>query len=132
MIVCPQRTRWFFRTLTIGFVLGLALDTLADTKADRPPNVVLIISDDQAWNDYRSWATRTSGRRTSTGSRPRVSTFTRGYVPSSLCSPSLATILTGPLSAPAQGHQQRPAAARRAEAAGRLDDDPRFSPCARR
>ncbi len=95
MIVCPQRTRWFFRTLTIGFVLGLALDTLAVTKADRPPNVVLMIADDQAWTDFGFMG------------HPQIRTpqldrlaaqsleFTRGYVPSSLCSPSLATILTG-------------------------------------
>jgi uncharacterized sulfatase len=60
-----------------------------------PPNVVLIVSDDQAWTDYGFMG------------HPHIRTphldrlasqslaFRRGYVPSSLCSPSLATILTG-------------------------------------
>ncbi|MFM7110560.1 MAG: sulfatase-like hydrolase/transferase [Planctomycetota bacterium] len=64
--------------------------------ADRsPPNVVLIISDDQGWTDYGFMG------------HPRVKTphldklaaesrlFTRGYVTSSLCCPSLSAILTG-------------------------------------
>lgn len=59
------------------------------------PNVVLIISDDQGWTDYGFMG------------HPRVKTphldklaaesrlFTRGYVTSSLCCPSLSAILTG-------------------------------------
>jgi uncharacterized sulfatase len=60
-----------------------------------PPNVVMIISDDQAWGDYSFMG------------HPRIRTphldklareglvFRRGYVPSSLCRPSLATMATG-------------------------------------
>jgi uncharacterized sulfatase len=63
--------------------------------SDRPPNVVLIISDDHAWTDY-SFMGHPHIRT------PRIDrlaaeglTYRRGYVPSSLCSPSLASILTG-------------------------------------
>ena len=42
-----------------------------------------------------SWATSTSRRRTSTSSPPRGCVFKRGYVPSSLCRASLATMITG-------------------------------------
>jgi len=59
------------------------------------PNVVLILSDDQAWNDYGSMG------------HPHIRTphldrlaaesllFPRGYVPTSLCCPSLASLITG-------------------------------------
>ncbi|HZW33679.1 MAG TPA: sulfatase-like hydrolase/transferase, partial [Isosphaeraceae bacterium] len=64
-------------------------------EGDRPPNVVLIIADDMGWTDYGFMG------------HPRIHTprldrlasqslvFRRGYVTSSLCSPSLASILTG-------------------------------------
>lgn len=64
-------------------------------RADEPPNVVLIVSDDQGWRDY------------SLIGHPAVQTphidrlaseslvYTRGYAPDSLCRPSLASILTG-------------------------------------
>lgn len=65
------------------------------SAADRPPNVVLIVSDDHAWTDY-SFMGHPHVRT------PRIdrlaaegATFRRGYVPSSLCSPSLASIITG-------------------------------------
>ena len=63
--------------------------------ADRPPNIVLIVSDDHAWTDYSFMGhpkikTPRIDRLAAEGL-----TFRRGYVPSSLCSPSLASILTG-------------------------------------
>lgn len=63
--------------------------------ADQPPNIVFILSDDQSWTDY-------SFMNHEHIETPRLDqfaseslTFTRGYVPTSLCSPSLATIITG-------------------------------------
>jgi uncharacterized sulfatase len=63
--------------------------------AQRAPNVVLIIADDQAWTDYSFMGhphvrTPNIDKLASQGL-----TFKRGYVPSSLCCPSLATIITG-------------------------------------
>jgi len=59
------------------------------------PNVVLIVSDDQAWNDYGFMG----HPHLKTPNLDRIAseslTFRRGYVPSSLCCPSLATMLTG-------------------------------------
>ena len=59
------------------------------------PNVLLIISDDQAWTDYGFMGH-------SVIQTPHLDTlareslvYTRGYVPDSLCRPSLATIITG-------------------------------------
>lgn len=60
-----------------------------------PPNVVLIISDDQAWGDYSFMGhphiqTPHIDRLASEGY-----TYTRGYVPASLCRASLMTLATG-------------------------------------
>ncbi len=62
--------------------------------ADRP-NIVLIISDDQSWTDYGFMGHKQI-------QTPRIDqlareslTFTRGYVPDSLCRPSLTTMVTG-------------------------------------
>ncbi|MHC4876873.1 MAG: sulfatase family protein [Planctomycetota bacterium] len=69
--------------------------TLNLHAADAPPNVVLILSDDQAWTDYGFMG------------HPDIQTphldklasesvvFPRGYVPTALCRPSLATLITG-------------------------------------
>ncbi len=60
-----------------------------------PPNIVLIISDDQAWNDYGFM----NHPHIQTPHLDRLASesalFTRGYVPHSLCRPSLASIITG-------------------------------------
>ena len=65
-----------------------------EAATDRP-NIVFIISDDQAWSDYSFMG------------HPHINTpnidrlaresrlFKNGYVTTSLCSPSLATIITG-------------------------------------
>ena len=65
------------------------------TFGQTPPNVVLIVSDDQAYGDYSFMGH--PHIKTPNIDRLAVEslTFRRGYVPSSLCCPSLATILTG-------------------------------------
>jgi arylsulfatase A-like enzyme len=73
---------------------GMCVD--GATAADaRPRNVVLIISDDQHWRDY-AFMGHPHLRTPALDRLARESlVFTRGYVPSSLCSPSLASIITG-------------------------------------
>jgi arylsulfatase A-like enzyme len=65
------------------------------TPGRTTPNVLLIISDDQAWTDYGFMG----HPALQTPNLDRLAleslTFTRGYVPSSLCRPSLASIITG-------------------------------------
>jgi arylsulfatase A-like enzyme len=62
---------------------------------ESPPNIVLIISDDQGWTDFSFMC----HPHIHTPNLDRLAneslTFTRGYVPSSLCCPSLASIITG-------------------------------------
>ena len=71
-------------------------DQAIETKVESsPPNILLIISDDHAWADYGFMGheivrTPSLDKLAATGV-----TFPRGYVPTSLCRPSLATIATG-------------------------------------
>lgn len=62
--------------------------------ADRP-NVVLIISDDQAWTDYGFMGHPTIETPHLDRLANESVCYRRGYVPDSLCRPSLVTIVTG-------------------------------------
>jgi arylsulfatase A-like enzyme len=76
-------------------VLLAAAATIAAPASGAPPNVVLIISDDQHWSDYGFMG----HEQLRTPALDRLAgeslVFTRGYVPSSLCCPSLASLITG-------------------------------------
>ncbi|MSU31446.1 MAG: hypothetical protein EXS25_02065 [Pedosphaera sp.] len=61
----------------------------------KPPNILLIISDDQAWNDYGFMGHPSIRTPRLDRLAAESACFTRGYVPSSLCCPSLASVLTG-------------------------------------
>jgi uncharacterized sulfatase len=83
------------RSLVILASLASLSAYAAAADADRAPNVVLIIADDMGWTDYGFMG------------HPQIRTprldrlasqsvaYRHGYVTSSLCSPSLASILTG-------------------------------------
>ena len=59
------------------------------------PNVLLIVSDDQAWDDYGFLGSPHAHTPHLDRLAAQSLTFPRGYVPTSLCRPSLASILTG-------------------------------------
>ncbi len=63
--------------------------------ADIPPNIVMIISDDHAWTDYGFMGHPQVKTPHLDKLAAQSLTFRRGYVTSSLCCPSLATLLTG-------------------------------------
>jgi uncharacterized sulfatase len=85
----------FLRRLCVALLFCVAACALPRETAAAPPNVVLILSDDQAWGDYGFMGHPV----VQTPNLDRFSreslTFRRGYVPSSLCCPSLASIITG-------------------------------------
>jgi arylsulfatase A-like enzyme len=81
----------------IALIVSLVqlISPAASESSARPPNIVLIMADDQAWMDYSFMGHPAI-------STPRLDrlaaesvTFTRAYVPSSLCAPSLASIISG-------------------------------------
>ena len=77
------------------FLAGLMFNPVPAAEPASPPNIVIILGDDQAWTDYGFMG------------HPEIKTphldrlaaesacFTQGYVPSSLCRPSLASLITG-------------------------------------
>ena len=80
-----------FRSL----MLVLAACPVTAAPAARPPNIVLIISDDQAWTDYGFMGHPTIQTPHLDRLASRGALFRRGYVPTALCRPSLATLATG-------------------------------------
>jgi len=60
-----------------------------------PPNVVLILSDDQCWTDFGFMGHHEIKTPNLDRLAQQSACFAQGYVPSSLCRPSLATIITG-------------------------------------
>jgi len=84
--------------LRIAFLIGLfacSSPALAGGLADRPPNVVLIIADDMGSSDYGFMGHPSIRTPRLDRLASQSLTFRRGYVTTSLCSPSLASILTG-------------------------------------
>ncbi len=61
----------------------------------RPPNIVLLLSDDQAYTDYSFMGHPFIQTPHLDRLAERSAVFTRGYVPTALCRPSLATLATG-------------------------------------
>jgi arylsulfatase A-like enzyme len=86
------------RTLfAIAFAL-LAFASCKETKQEikeELPNIVFIISDDQAWTDYGFMGHEAIKTPNIDKLANESRTFTHGYVPTSLCAPSLASIITG-------------------------------------
>ena len=68
---------------------------LASPDLSRPPNVILIISDDQAFGDFGFMGHPTIKTPHLDKLAAESLVFERGYVPSSLCRPSLASMITG-------------------------------------
>lgn len=88
--------RWSTLALFSFTALAAALSlTAAQTPAPPRPNVVLIISDDQGWQDYGFMG----HPHIQTPALDRLAkqslTFRRGYSPVPLCRPSLASMITG-------------------------------------
>lgn len=83
------------RRFSLCFLAFVALTIASSVSAADSPNIVLILSDDQAWTDYGFMG------------HPDIKTphldelakesvvFPRGYVPTALCRPSLMTLITG-------------------------------------
>lgn len=76
----------------IAFVLLFITTPLS---AAPRPNIVYIISDDQAWSDFGFMGNRRVHTPHLDALAKKSALFVNGYVPSSVCRPSLATLLTG-------------------------------------
>lgn len=96
--------KYFYLLTIIVFCISLGCTNGAENKTQKRdnaiseqdlPNIILILSDDQAWNDYSFMGHEHI-------QTPRIDqlageglTFTYGYSPAPLCSPALASFITG-------------------------------------
>lgn len=87
------RRRIFMKQLAFLFLGTLTISARA-VEPTRP-NVLLILGDDQAWTDFGFMGHPTIQTPHFDKFAKESATFTRGYVPTSLCRPSLVTFLTG-------------------------------------
>lgn len=84
-------SRIFYVSLAI-ILVGLGQFAVA---AERPPNIVMIVSDDQAWTDFGFMGHEIVRTPHLDALAEKSAVFPNGYVPTSLCRASLATLLTG-------------------------------------
>ncbi|TXF90245.1 sulfatase-like hydrolase/transferase [Neolewinella aurantiaca] len=87
----------FFLALALVFFgsCGGPTEAVSDTAGEEAPNIVFIISDDQAWTDYGFMGHRQLNTPNLDKLANEGLTFVQSYVPTSLCAPSLASIATG-------------------------------------
>jgi len=84
------------RVVTVSLLCLLAATrSVLVAAADAPPNVVLILSDDQSWTDYGFMGHPDIRTPHLDRLAAESAVFTNGYVPVALCRPSLASIITG-------------------------------------
>lgn len=76
-------------------LIGVTLAPALPCRADAPPNIVFLLSDDQAWTDYGFMGHPVIRTPNLDRLAERSAVFPRGYVPTALCRPSLATLVTG-------------------------------------
>ena len=83
------------RNLSVVCALLLVVLSGCRSEPNSPPNIVLIISDDHAWNDYSFMGHEVIQTPHIDALAAESQVYTRGYVPTSVCRPSLATMITG-------------------------------------
>ncbi len=88
--------------LLVCGVAGMPYPPAAGAPAETPPNIVMIVSDDQGWPDFGFMGHPTIRTPHLDRLAAESAVFPNGYVPTSLCRASLATLLTG-----LYGHQHR-------------------------
>ena len=82
--------------LTGSFVLAQEPSSVqGEPNTQSPPNIILILSDDQAWTDYSYMGHPEIETPNLDALAKQSALFRRGYVPTALCRPSLMTIITG-------------------------------------
>jgi uncharacterized sulfatase len=81
--------------MMFSFGMHVAIGNVHAAEKSAKPNIVFIISDDQAWGDYGFMGHPQIATPRLDQLAARSLTFQRGYTPAPLCRPSLACIVTG-------------------------------------
>ena len=79
----------------VAVLFGASGVAVATAQEKAPPNIVLIVSDDQAWTDCGFMGHSAIQTPHLDDLARRSVVFKRGYVPTALCRPSLMTLATG-------------------------------------
>lgn len=87
--------RRHFLGLTAASAAGPLLSNLSADRPPNPPNVVMIVSDDQSWTDFGFMGHEHVKTPNIDRLASESAVFPQGYVPTALCRASLATLLTG-------------------------------------
>ena len=96
-----KSTFWIFSITILFFSCGNNRKSEADKSnttsksSEQQPNIVFILSDDQSWTDYGFMGDENIETPRLDKFASESLTYTKGYVPTPLCSPSLATVITG-------------------------------------
>jgi uncharacterized sulfatase len=100
--ICQNRQAFFTRARTscsaIIAAVFLATNFASSHTAqadERAPNIVMIVADDQGWTDFGFMGHPVIKTRRLDKLAAESAVFPNGYVPTSLCRASLATLLTG-------------------------------------
>ena len=83
---------WKWVLLTMVLISAAAT---SEANAENRPNVVMILSDDQAYTDFGFMGNELVQTPHIDRLAEQSARYVNGYVPSSVCRPSLATLLTG-------------------------------------
>lgn len=116
-------SHWSKKLLALMLAISFSGSAIA-----APPNVVLILSDDQGWGDYSFMGHPHIQTPRIDRLAAESMTFTRGYVPSSLCRPSIACLITGlyPHQHKIVGNDPRPTSALASIPKGQLKDNAEY------
>ncbi len=76
-------------------IFAVLVSRVTHSAETPPPNIVLILSDDQSWTDYGFMGHEAIQTPNLDNLAKQSATFRRGYVPTALCRPSLMTLITG-------------------------------------
>lgn len=90
----PGRFRRAILRLFVAVVFCSAFHT-ATARSNQPPNIVYIIADDHAWTDFGFMGNERVHTPHLDALASKSARFVNGSVPSSVCRPSLVTLLTG-------------------------------------
>jgi arylsulfatase A-like enzyme len=85
----------YSRVLLLALLVSFVSICICPAADQSKPNIVLILSDDQAWTDYGFMGHETIQSPNLDRLAEQSIVFRRGYVPTALCRPSLMTLATG-------------------------------------
>jgi uncharacterized sulfatase len=87
--------RSFLRSSSFGGAGWLLGVTAAQAQQARSANIVMVVGDDMGWTDFGFMGSKTVRTPRIDQLARQSAVFPQGYVPTSLCRASLATLLTG-------------------------------------